>query len=739
MGPKAPNSLLLQTDAQGSLKEEAVDERIFSTRLRKFSHSLRLDSFYILFQEIRGRSKLEERKIAIIADLRSAFLVSLLHIIPTAASTTLIVLNWRGFYIGRELQGVVGEDGLKFLGLQFAAKMLELLAMASLSTIMFGVVRAQLISDSLPFGAITAGFEFTKLSLLWSKEFVATCATTFSSSTNKALLIATIIVFTMLGAGIGPSAAVASQPVLRDWPAGGTEFWLNTTVQGLWPLTLNNIAPSDLPCNSSNSDSCFPLNYNLLASGQLSLWPSTSFLSADHGSLPTVYPEKVLIAGRHSMRTMETRFRGPFIYQPDLTAVTVPSAAIADAISQISRYWFIANEHQHVTGKDAYYFYNDIVHTVEALQPVVYVRCSASGLNATVQFSRLDRGSGNYPLVSYGNTTTGSQQWFDAATGNGLSPSLSWVELPEADFGPSSVGAIVALPGTNTTRIAPQVLGCTVDARWANATTTVSFLGGPMITSGSPDNWFTGGQLGLNLSGLPLWPRVKIAPAWAEAINPIIEQPSTSVFAKLCNSLARLNSISMAPLPINAVESILVTIIADGLARTGGTSTILGSLKGIDDSYSAGEWITEFLPKNSVFGTGGSAFDYLYQVGDQSTRFEARTTVNGYGYGITTATLLSTLVLLTYSLIAVIYIIYSICFAKTTSSSWESITELVALAANSTPSSALRSTGAGIARLTTLKNQVGIRLSDNRLQMIFEDEGGAGKILPNVLPNELYS
>lgn len=141
--------------------------------------------------------------------------------------------------------------------------------------------------------------------------------------------------------------------------------------------------------------------------------------------------------------------------------------------------------------------------------------------------------------------------------------------------------------------------------------------------------------------------------------------------------------------------------------------------------------MTEFLPKGSVFGTGGSAFDYVYQEGDQSTKFQDTITVNGYGYGITTATILSTLVLMTYSLIDVIYIVYSICFAKTTSSSWESITELVALAASSRPSHALDNTGAGIGKMATLKHQVGVRVFDDRLQMVFEDEKGGEKVIKN--------
>lgn len=182
----------------------------------------------------------------------------------------------------------------------------------------------------------------------------------------------------------------------------------------------------------------------------------------------------------------------------------------------------------------------------------------------------------------------------------------------------------------------------------------------------------------------------------------------------------------MAPSHINAVESILALMITDSLSQISNTSTILGALKGLQND----EWISEILPKCSVFGTGGSAFNYTYREGDQATKFEARITMNGYGYEYSTATLLSTLVLFIYNSFALTHVVYSICFGKTTSSSWESITELIALAVNSKPFSTLQNTGAGIATLGTLKQSVRIGVSDNRVQMAFKDEEKLGLLTP---------
>jgi hypothetical protein len=133
-------------------------------------------------------------------------------------------------------------------------------------------------------------------------------------------------------------------------------------------------------------------------------------------------------------------------------------------------------------------------------------------VDATVRFPRLDLGIENYPSIDYNNQTIGTRQWFDLLSGNGTNPGLSWVELPEADFGRASIGALVALPGANTKDNPDQVLACTVDARWAKTPATLSFLGGPMIVSGIPPNWLGGGQYELDSNGQFLWPQVTMSP-----------------------------------------------------------------------------------------------------------------------------------------------------------------------------------------------------------------------------------
>ncbi|KAL8748053.1 MAG: hypothetical protein Q9190_000138 [Brigantiaea leucoxantha] len=400
--------LLDAIEQQNSIQTPLASEsnrRDVSQQLHKFPESLASNTFYLLFKDIKGYSAFEEKKILILKDLRLACFRSLLHVVPISASITLTVLNWKGFYIGGELQGPVGKDDLIFLGLQLAAKMIELLVVASLSTIMLALVRGQLMSESLPSGAVTAG---------------------------------------------------------------------------------------------------------------------------------------------------------------------------------------------------------------------------------SPQFPKIDQEANWYPLIDYKGSMIGSRQWFDQSTRNGSSPGLSWVDLAEDDFGQTSVGAVVALPAGQEVDSINQVLCCTIDARWAHANATVSFLGGPDMVSGSPKNWFLGGRLQKGSNGQPLWSHIRISPSWGEAI-----------------------------------------------------------------------------------------------------KFEMRSAALGYGYGIATANLLSMIVLCVYSLISIIHVFTSVCCTKTTSSAWESITEIIALAVSSSPSPSLRNTGAEIDTLGVFKQPVKIGVSDECLQMVFNDEKAVDKVSQN--------
>jgi hypothetical protein len=134
-----------------SLSEGPIESEVSTcSKSRPLFHSMGFDSIYLLFHELKGNPRLESAKIALLHDFRTTCYVSILHLVPLITSVTAIVLNWKGYYIGGELSGA-GKNGLKFLGLQFAPKMQELLAMASFSSILFTLLTHQLLFHKLPF------------------------------------------------------------------------------------------------------------------------------------------------------------------------------------------------------------------------------------------------------------------------------------------------------------------------------------------------------------------------------------------------------------------------------------------------------------------------------------------------------------------------------------------------------------------------------------------------------------
>lgn len=64
----------------------------------------------------------EEPKVLVAGSRRSAFARCAVHILPSLISAALLVLNLYGFYIGFELNGPRGDDGVKMGVLQVCAK-----------------------------------------------------------------------------------------------------------------------------------------------------------------------------------------------------------------------------------------------------------------------------------------------------------------------------------------------------------------------------------------------------------------------------------------------------------------------------------------------------------------------------------------------------------------------------------------------------------------------------------------
>lgn len=111
-----------------------------------------------------GGNDPEPSKVLIDSSRKLALARCAVHIVPAFLSTALITLNLLGFFIGNELQGDQDQDDLKFGLLQVAAKLQELLIVASVGSVIFHILRSELVfGDGVTLGLLVSGFSFSQI------------------------------------------------------------------------------------------------------------------------------------------------------------------------------------------------------------------------------------------------------------------------------------------------------------------------------------------------------------------------------------------------------------------------------------------------------------------------------------------------------------------------------------------------------------------------------------------------
>ena len=292
---------------------------------------------------------------------------------------------------------------------------------------------------------------------------------------------------------------------------------------------------------------------------------------------------------------------------------------------------------------------------------------------------------------------------------------LRWVELPQDPFNGTAIGAIVLLPQPSSPNTIQEMLICNIGAGWGLSTVNTSTVAGGATTVHSeidtsillhpdPDDrnnskysadMSQSEVLAATQKGpffeLPLFPQrpIILTEEWANYLNPTVLHLNTTVF----NSLLGFN-LSSRNLPVRA-QMILAGMVANGLSRIGATSQLQGTIKqvvepdgslGLDGNY----WFS---------GKGNNIFQVDPEEAKDWVKFRVSSTVEGYAYsthGPTPKVAIS--FLLAYCFAAVAHILYA-GISGISSTCWDSIAEVTALAVNTTPTTALRNTCAGITEM----------------------------------------
>lgn len=241
---------------------------------RRLCRSLGLGLFYESWRKFFGSLEVyETRKVAIREDRWIAALTGSIHVLPASVAISIALLNSFGYYIGEELAGAQGQDDEKLAGLQLAAKLHELTIQASIAAMLLQYIRHEIaLRDGLPFGALFAGHLFKDVSFLWSSEFWGTANGTFTSTQRKWKLIILLVVCTLLGLTAGPASANILKPRRGDWPAGGTDFWLDVSSADLWS---RNVVGPEVPSSclyDTTEKSCPHGDWQTLAQSYFPYW-----------------------------------------------------------------------------------------------------------------------------------------------------------------------------------------------------------------------------------------------------------------------------------------------------------------------------------------------------------------------------------------------------------------------------------------------------------------------------------
>ncbi|KAL6720959.1 hypothetical protein ACLMJK_000059 [Lecanora helva] len=588
-----------------------------------------------------------------------------------------------------------------------------------------------------------------------------------------------------LAVTIGPAAAILLQPRLQDTPAGGTEYYIPATADQLWPSVVDG---------SDEAPECFGSNVTqrlLCASGGFeSLSTYFALLNTSFG-LPwkmttTAYTLIPIIIRSLAPQLPDLQCVGTYrgvggsdavYFQPNMVSAVLPD--------RLRREWqYAANtwSGSPFSSVKQYRYAKETLSRVFTTNAVAHVRCSETQ-NVSVGLSAV-----NFPVKSWEILTnaTGRFNWIHkeeqySITIDMMPPvgnvEIDWLPLPTSTFGPVSGGVLMQFPGqvSNNSR---AVMGCSISAGWVYVPMTSNPTA---FTSawGIPDISFITGSLKPSSSHSHGSIRpINIGPRWFDSLNAVVaskEDGNESIHLSTLQSLlsnagfssmlfdmrtksypqfdSRTKSCQIQPPNLTMtdvermkdvtcgnggkpllIEVMLASTFVNGLSRYGSRRVFESdSLSLENDRF---HWILKETPKATdfnrlIFSHRGRPYAMLPPP-PRSDFITLNWKIQVYGYAwyaSSASDYLAICVISVYMLGAIGHTIWILVRGKT-SSSWDTTTELLALALQSPVTKLLRGAGAGIERLSTYRHIVRLRAVEDRdgvgdrIVLLIENESG---------------
>ncbi|KAI9827121.1 MAG: hypothetical protein M1819_007012 [Sarea resinae] len=454
------------------------------------------------------------------------------------------------------------------------------------------------------------------------------------------------------------------------------------------------------------------------------------------------------------------------------TIATTQQSSIADALVTVADLWGMEANVDQINrdanaDPDNNPYWRDAVHTISEgyYQPYTTVSCALLALNTSYYWTIREEYSGRYdatyrkvagiPLEDFmdtpGNVSDIRIRWIDQM------PDLFNEDINLNETGNSSLGIAIFLPKPPSGVQTDQDAGpgdyydeepaieycylCSLTAAWGSSSLNTSLVHSSLaqvLSSPKPSNgassvgYPTNGPEALQYMCYNIWNQepdwlgdpITIASTWAEYIDPVLPETNKSILQTLISPIIQsdtenstgawynytmLSELTLGDTRIR-VEQLLSLMFANGLSRIGHSAKLVGDLKATTRSIDDGEEMEGLqyaLPPLSDWIAGKDVFTIP---GDEKEFLRLRVSSQREGYAFSSRGVpakLATVALSIYCALAIAHLIY--CgIVGVSSTSWDSIAELTALAVNSSPTDSLRNTCAGIFGLQVFKTPVRI-------------------------------
>ncbi|KAM0439166.1 hypothetical protein ACHAQK_006270 [Fusarium lateritium] len=625
------------------------------------------------FQAIVERKK--NAQVPIVKDRFIATLAALVHLPAIAGIVTLSFYIFKNYYIGKELEGKPNYDVEKKLGIQFAAKLMEMLIVLSLNAIVFSMIRHEFtIGQSVPYGALVAGQQISDVSFLWSEEFLSIIKGKFSRTWKKIGFIITVFICTIMALGASSLSAVAMMPQEGDWRAGGSFVYFNGTREEMFPTNLTDENTIGSVCEVTGNELCPSWQWDVINSQLISKLPQSG--QVNDGLFAKRPPNEILLAGSSSTLVnfvVDVREKWFNLNSPNHTVARMPHLGPAEACVTTSLHWEQAAGESADRGQTRFNNYQKISHNLNAPMPMTNTRCELTSVSNTTAKTILFPDFVTFPPTTLNVTKDVISDWLSDALPSLKKPEVFWFDSAPI-IAHTSVGVVVAVP-SNKSNEAADIYGCMIDARWVMTDLSGDAVG--MVSKGYPP---FSGPIPTSLGGSWIGnqgygQRVHLSPSFAKYLNPLeLRTNRTIIHEMLLNSGVWTADGKGSKSPAH-LEAILGALAANGLGRSTPNITAITTLDDPD-----GEWWKKFMPQGGkVFGPGGSPYSVLEEDIERYFETEMETWVTGFAFADNSLTMRGAMaVFYVYALLVVSYSLWSI-WSGITSSSWESASDILAL------------------------------------------------------------